>query len=149
MRREDRQCNDPDFLNYVLDNAEVIFLAMNDGEYPCCLPLNFARSGASLYIHSAPEGHKLDLLRRDSRVAFATAVDISIQTQKSTTWYKSVCGRGRACIVEDAAEKRTALDLISDRYRAQCKKPASPAAVKRVAIIRIDIENMTGKRHLP
>ena len=47
-----------------------------------------------------------------------------------------------------AEEKRLALDSLAERYAARCPRPAPDANVRRVAVIRIDILSLTGKRCL-
>lgn len=148
MRRKDRECNEPEFLQEVLNGAEAMFVALMDGEYPYCLPVNFALADGKIYFHSALAGHKLDCVRSNPHVAFSAAIDMEVDQAKSTTYYKSVCGRGLASIVEDEAEKGLALDTIATRYKARCQKPAPPKDICRVAIVRIDVESMTGKRRL-
>ena len=149
MRRTDRERTDAAFFDEVLAGAEVIFLALQNGDFPYCLPVNFARDGQRLYIHCAHEGLKLDCVRSDPRVAFSCAVDIEIDREKASTYYKSVCGTGRAQVVEDMAEKQHALDCIGSRYAARCPRPTPEATARRVAILRIDILSMTGKACLP
>lgn len=145
MRRKDREVNDPRFFEEVFNSAEIMFLALFDGQYPYCLPVNFAVTATSIYIHSALVGHKLDLICANPHIAFSLATAIEIDTAHATTYYKSVCGRGLASIVHDEWEKARALDLIGERYDALCQRPAPVAAIRRVAIIRIDIEALTGK----
>lgn len=147
MRRHDRQCSDPDFFDYVFATAETLFLAMLDGSRPYCLPLNFVRHDKIIYIHSAKNGHKIDLIRANPAVAFSLAVDVQIIPAQSTTLFKSVCGSGMASIVEDKREKGMALELLARRYHALCHVPAPEADINRVAIIRIDITNLEGKRN--
>lgn len=148
MRRKDRECNDPALFDEVFSRAEVIFLAINGPEYPYCIPVNFARLDSKIYIHSALAGRKLDLLSRNANVGFSAAIDVEIDIQASTTYYKSICGEGLAVIVEDVTEKQQALTLIAERYNARCSRPASIADARRVAIIRIDIKQLYGKGHL-
>lgn len=145
MRRTDRLRDDDGFINQVLDDAETIFLAMMAGEYPYCLPLNFARVGRRLYMHCALEGRKKDLLERDPHTAFAAALDVEIDRAKSTTYFRSISGRGLAVIVKDLDEKRLALDAIAEKYDAACKRPCPPEAASRTLILRIDIEEIHGK----
>lgn len=145
MRRTDRQRIDAAFYDEVFQKATELFLAINDGKYPYCIPLNFARMNNKIYIHSALEGKKLDLLRQNGHVAFSMAVDMEIDRAKSTTYFKSVCGHGTAVIVDDKAEKGAALDAISLRYASNCPRPGTEANINSVAIIRIDIEELSGK----
>lgn len=146
MRLKKRERLDSKFFDDVLDKAEELFLAINDVEFPYIVPLNFAHNNGKIYIHSATEGTKLDLIRRDPKVSFSLAAEIVIDVRKSTTYYSSVCGRGIASIVEDREEKRLALDSIAMRYKALCPVPATDANVDRVAILRIDVLELTGKQ---
>lgn len=149
MRRKDRECNDTAFLDAVLEGAEVLYLALIDPSgQPYCLPVNFVRVGRQLYIHSALTGRKLDCIASHGEVAFSTAIDIAIDRARSTTYYKSICGRGIASIVTDPEEKGRALDALGARYAALCQRPAPQRDIRRVAIIRIDIHQLTGKRSL-
>lgn len=145
MRRKDRECNDESFYDEVFATAATLFLAIRGADYPYCIPVNFAKNGTRLYLHSAREGLKLDLLAKDARVGFAAAIDIEIDTASATTYYKSICGQGRAEIVTNPVEKQEALALISNRYHAKCKMPTPEALLDRTAIIRIDIVNLSGK----
>ncbi|GAB1254672.1 pyridoxamine 5'-phosphate oxidase family protein [Desulfovibrio falkowii] len=149
MRKKNRECNDPAFFDEVFAAADEIFLAMHDGDYPYVLPLNFARLGQVIYIHCALEGHKLDCIRQNPRVAFTIIADVTIHREKSTTYFKSLCGKGLARIVEDEAEKGRALDAIAVRYAALCPQPAPSASIRRTGIVRIDIEELVGKRRQP
>lgn len=149
MRRTDRERTDREFIDAVLDQAEEMFLAFADGDQPYCIPVNYARVEDSLYIHSALQGHKLDLIAKNNRVAFSTAIDIEIDRAKANAYYKSVCGTGRASVVEDEAEKGKALEAIALRYQSRCPVPAPAATIRRVAIIRIDILQLTGKNCEP
>lgn len=149
MRRKDRFRDNEDFINKVLDEAESIYLAMMDGKYPYCIPLNFARADGHLYLHCAHEGHKLDLIAKDPHVAFSCAVDVIIDQAKYTTYFRSVCGRGQASMVEKVEEKCFALEAIGVKYAAACPRPCPPSAADRVAIVRIDIVDAWGKESLP
>ncbi|MDE5879792.1 MAG: pyridoxamine 5'-phosphate oxidase family protein [Desulfovibrio sp.] len=153
MRRKDRERTDAAFFDAVFASAEVLFLALKNGEFPYCLPVNFAHDrpggGNRLYIHCAHEGLKLDCIRADDRVAFSCAVDIHIDVARATTYYRSLCGTGRARVVEDMAEKCHALDCIGSRYAALCPRPTPEATARRVAILRIDILSLTGKECTP
>lgn len=148
MNRTDRERNDPAFIADVLERAETMFLAFIDQDSPYCIPVNYAVSGNRIYIHSARSGLKLNCIQANPRVAFSAAVDIAIDCAHSTTWYKSVAGRGIAAVVADRQEKGLALDLIASRYRAACKQPASISAINRVVIIRIEITQISGKGHI-
>ena len=149
MRKQNRECLDPAFFDEVFSTAEDLCLAMHDGEFPYVIPLNFVRQGNCIYIHCALEGHKLDCIRRNPNVAFTLCADVTIHREKSTTYFKSLCGTGRAVIVDDPAEKGLALDALAGRYAALCPTPTPDAALARTGVVRIDIVDLVGKRKLP
>lgn len=149
MQRKEKLRLDETFINEVFNSSKEIFLAFMDGDFPYCLPFNFAKKEKHIYIHSALRGHKLECLIRNPNVAFSLACAVKIDTAKSTTWFKSLSGRGKGKIIEDFNEKREALDLIARRYNAHCQIPANENMVNRVNIIRVDIVEVTGKNSAP
>lgn len=149
MRQSQWECNDPAFFRQLFSQAETLFLSIATEEYPYVVPVNFVYLDGKLYFHSSPKGTKMELIARDGRVGFSVAADVEIARKKSTTYYKSVCGTGRATIVEDIAEKGKALDAIAERYGASCPRPTPEAVLRNVGIVRIDVAAMTGKNHPP
>lgn len=138
---------DEGFFSDVFAKAEILYLAINDSPAPYCIPVNYAVVGDAIYIHCALKGKKLDLIRRDGNVSFSLSTDVEIDRKEFTTYYKSLCGTGIAVICEDPGEKRVGLDAISLRYDAGCPRPARDSDINRVAIIRITIHSLSGKRH--
>ena len=118
-------------------------MAFQTGDFPYVLPFNHVWLDGRIYIHCAFAGRKIDVLRRDARVGFSTAVDVRIIRERSTTHFRSLCGTGRVSEVTDTEEKRRALDAISLRFDARCPRPAPDAALARVNILRIDVESLT------
>lgn len=142
-------CHDPAWLDAFFQRADEIFISFSGGDYPYVLPLNFVWLDGRIYLHCGFTGRKLDLLRQDDRVGFAAALDVTIVRERSTTWYKSVSGCGHIRIVEDTEEKRRALDALSLRYAARCPRPAPEAMLRRVNVLRIDVESVSGKERHP
>jgi nitroimidazol reductase NimA-like FMN-containing flavoprotein (pyridoxamine 5'-phosphate oxidase superfamily) len=64
---------------------------------------------------------------------------------KSSSRYSSVIGLGRARILEDAEEKRKALDAIMEHY-AEGPSEYAEGEVEKVAIIEVEVESLTGKQ---
>jgi nitroimidazol reductase NimA-like FMN-containing flavoprotein (pyridoxamine 5'-phosphate oxidase superfamily) len=77
-------------------------------------------------------------------VGFSTAVDVAVDG--TTTRYRSVCGNGTADIVTgDADLKNNILKVIAARFKAPCHFPVSEKKFAATGMVRIRIENMTGK----
>lgn len=147
MRRTEREVKDVAFMHQVLQDAAEIYVAMNAEGAPYLLPFNFVFLDGCIYIHCAREGRKMDLLRADARVAFATAVDI--QVEKTTTRYRSVAGTGTVELVEDDALKNKVLMALAQRFNAPCKFPVSPAKFSATQIVCIHVATLTGKYSHP
>ncbi len=58
--------------------------------------------------------------------------------------YQSVIGFGRAVFLESPEEKREALDIIFKRYAVYTSDFADNR-IRATAVIRIDIQDLTGK----
>ena len=74
MRRKDREVTDLGAIERIIGDCKVLRLGMVDGRRPYVVPLNFGfdlRGGVlELYCHSAPEGRKVEVLRRNPEVCF-------------------------------------------------------------------------------
>ena len=74
MRRNNRDITDLNEILSIINDCKVIHLAMIDAGEPYLLPLNFGytcENGLfSFFCHSAREGRKLDILRKNPTVAF-------------------------------------------------------------------------------
>ncbi len=145
MLRKDREQTDQAFFDGVLSDAQEIFVAFNHNPAPYIIALNFVHLSGKIYMHCAQEGQKLDCIKANAHVGFSAVADVEILPEKATTAYRSISGTGKAYIVEDISEKIYALDALALRYMANCEMPTPAKMLMRTAVIRIDIENITGK----
>ncbi len=153
MRRKDRQITDLEAIRAILDKAKVLHLAMIDGDRPYVVPLNYGytlENGAlTLYLHSAREGRKLDVLRQNDRVAFVLETNVSQVSGgdipcKYGEAYASVMGEGRAVLLTDSAEKMAALSILMKTQTGR-DFAFTPAMTDAVAVLRLDVDNFTAK----
>lgn len=151
MRKANREIRDPRAVRALMEEAQVCRVGLSDAGKPYIVPMNFGLGENCLYLHSAPEGQKLEILRRNDQVCFEMDLMRAIVPGQTacgfTTRYESVIGFGRAVIVEGAAEKRAALDRIMAHYGAPGPFAYPDDILARTTVIRIDIESLTGKRH--
>ena len=98
-------------------------------------------------FHSALSGHKIDLMKSDSRAAFEMDCDHELQYFEDkgycTMCYASVAGKGRIHMLT-GDEKVAALRQLMDQYHPAEHAYFSPAAIDRTAVYRLEIESMTG-----
>lgn len=148
MRKKEREICDPEEVESIIKRAYVCRLAMCEDGMPYVVPLCFGYENRKLYFHSANEGRKMEILRKSPRVCFEVDIDWEIirRSERCSMRYRSVVGSGSASLVESLEEKRRSLDLIM----RQCQQePFSypEETLGRTAIIRVEIEEMTGKAY--
>lgn len=162
MRRAKREVSSPAELHAILKQAHVVRVASHDDEGPFITPLNYgfdwsaispepmAGSLPTLWLHSADEGRKADAWLADPRVALELDVEAGVTTGDfACTYsfaYESIMATGHVHLVEDPAEKIHGLERIMAHMAPGAPVAFSPEAVARVAVWRIDLEHMTGKR---
>jgi nitroimidazol reductase NimA-like FMN-containing flavoprotein (pyridoxamine 5'-phosphate oxidase superfamily) len=149
MRQGDREIIDPEELERVILSAEVCRLGMVDGDEPYVVPMNFGYRPGVLYFHSAREGRKLEVLRRNPRVCFELETDVRlVPGEKACQWtshFRSVIGWGKASVITDERGVEEGLQALMDHY-SPGRHEFDPGPLGLTAVIRLDVERMSGKR---
>lgn len=150
MRRKEQEIVDKAELEALLTKAKVLRLGLIDGNAPYVVPVCFGYRDGRLYVHSSAQGRKMEIIKRNNLVCFEVEEDVEVvsaaQACKWTVRYRSVIGYGRVSLVEDSGEKIEALNIIMDHYSGKPDQEYPEPLVDLTAILRIDIESMTGKR---
>lgn len=122
---------------------------MVDDNRPYMVPLCFGYKDNSLYFHSAQNGKKIDVLKKNNDVCFEFDVDYEpIKADNACEWgmkYESVIGFGKASFIDDVEAKRDALDIIMKHYSDGAYTYPN-TKLNNIRIIKVEIEHMTGKR---
>ena len=149
MRRADKEITSKAAIEGIISRSLVCRLALADENRPYIVPLCFGYKDNSLYFHSAVQGKKIDIIKKNNRVCFEFDIDYEvIKADKACECgmqYKSVVGFGQASFLEDSESKRQALDIIMKQYSGESSSYPE-AKLKHTVIIRVDIEHMTGKQ---
>ena len=155
MTKRERQITDEHQIRAILDTAKVMHLGVAVDNEPNVVPMNYGCTWENgkmvLYLHSALQGKKLDMIRTNPRVFFEMDCDLTpFEGEKPCQYglaYSSVMGQGTARIVEDVEEKIRAMSVL---MKTQTGKDFSfnERLVSIVAVIRIDVEEYTAK-HRP
>lgn len=150
LRRKDREITARAEIDAVIRSDRVMHLALADGDMPFLVPVFYAYDGAALFFHSANVGTKIGILRRNNKVCFSISVDHGVvESDEACDFearHRTVIGFGRAFFVEDEAEKIRILDLIVARF-SEKRFTYKKGNLNRVAVVRIDIDALTGKKH--
>ncbi len=126
-------------------------LALCRGGVPYIVPMCFGYDGTHIYLHSAAQGRKIDIIESNPRVGFEFDVlhEVTV-SDLPCGWgmrYESVVGFGTADFVEEPASKVRALGWITRQYGAPAE-PFSEAFLGRTLVIRVTIHEITGKARL-
>lgn len=151
MRRSEREITDRTEIEEIVRKASICRLALSDNGTPYIVPVCFGYENDTLYFHSATEGRKLDILKRNNRVCFEMDIETKlVVAEKACGWgmkYRCVIGSGTASVVQDPAEKRKGLDAIMRQYSGP-EGDYSQEALNRTTVIKVEIESLTGKQAL-
>jgi nitroimidazol reductase NimA-like FMN-containing flavoprotein (pyridoxamine 5'-phosphate oxidase superfamily) len=159
MRRTDREITDPGRILRILARCSVLHIAMAgdapDGT-PYLIPVSFGceqrPEGLALYFHSAREGRKADLLRRNPHVCFAADRMPELRTGPSAcSWscgYESVAGTAAALLLDDDAERKAGLDCLMRHYGYTGAPEYQEKALAHTAVYRLSVESVTGKTNM-
>jgi hypothetical protein len=150
MRRKEKEIKDPKILESVLRQAAICRLGLAENNSPYVVPLNFGYRANCLYLHSAGEGRKINILKKNNKVCFEAELEVElIPAEKACDWgmkYISVIGFGKAYFVESSEEKREALNIILEHYSEKPPFEYLEEDLNRVTVIKVKIESMTGKK---
>ena len=148
MRRSEKEITDELAVEAIIHASLVCRLALSDGNQPYIVPLCFGYQDRTLYFHSALEGKKIDILNTNNRTCFEFDINSEIiKADKACKWgmkYQSVIGFGRAVLVENIEEKQKGLNIIMNHYSDR-NWQFPDKAIEKIAVIKIEIETMTGK----
>jgi nitroimidazol reductase NimA-like FMN-containing flavoprotein (pyridoxamine 5'-phosphate oxidase superfamily) len=111
----------------------------------------FGYKDGAIFVHSAKEGRKLDIIKRSNKVCFEVDTYKIVKKELPCKWtidYTSVIGLGDASIVDDRDRKKEALDVIMAHYGATPPFEYSEAALSKMLVLKIAVRSMTCKRSL-
>ena len=150
MKKSSQEITDTNTVEQILSGGNICRLAMIDGNKPYMLSFNYGYRDGCIYIHSAPEGKKIDLIRKNNRVGFEVAEGIEIvQAEKSCSWstrYRSVTGDGEVKIITDPELKKEGLEIIMDQHGAVGPFRFPEGQLERMVILKVEITSLSGKK---
>ena len=152
MIKKDREITSLKEIEEVIQKALVCRLGMTDGNEPYIVPMNFGYKDKTLYFHTGVAGRKIDLIKRNNRVCFEVETDVeAVSAETACKWnmrYRSVIGTGKAYILDEETAKAEGLKVVVSHYmKNEFSIPHD--ILGEVAVIKIEIETMSGKRSKP
>jgi uncharacterized protein len=151
LRRIERDMPDREDQLAVLRGQKYLSLAMALDNEPYLVSLNYAYDEEKncFYIHSAPDGRKLDFMRANPRVWGMVIEDNGYITGQCAHAYRSIMFRADAEFLDDIEDKRRALSLMIDHADPDPeplkKRLVTSADLQDVVVIRLAVDWMGGK----
>lgn len=149
MRRREKEITNREIIDAILRNSRICTIAIKDTDYPHIVPMNYGYSDNCLWFHSAPEGRKIELLKRDGRVSFMIEDSHRIVPAATacgwTTEYRSMMGTGHIEIINDDTGKKEGLDIIMAHHGAEGKMVYRENQIGRMVILKLIIDTVTCK----
>ena len=137
----------------IIRRCNVCHLGMVDeNNLPYVLPFNFGYDNGIVYLHSAQQGRKMDILRNRPEVCAAFSTDYELRAQHEEVAcsyqmkYRSVQVFGKIEFIEDPDEKAAALNHIMKQYTGKEFSYGLPS-LKEVAVYRIAATRYSGREH--
>ncbi len=155
MRRFDREVIDIEEIESLILQCSIVRLGLVENNKAYIVPMNYGyqRDGEALtfYLHSAPVGRKIELLKEVESITFEMDEALTIHEDEvrcsTTTEYISVMGEGRVRFVEAIDEKKRGLDLLLERYGFEGPFSFNESVFNRVCVFKIEVTSITGKKN--
>lgn len=155
MRRKDKMVTDKAQIESIISNAKILHLGLTDGDFPYVVPLHYGyeydeeKQTYLFYMHSATEGHKLDLISANPNVCVELETNIKLISGgddpcEYSSCFSSVIGKGKANILLNSQEKKHALELLMINQTGR-KFDFTEKMVSTVEIIKVELLSFTAK----
>lgn len=149
MRRKEKEITDKKELEKILKAAKVCRIAMVDGDKPYVVPLNYGYRDGVVYFHSAGQGRKVELIKKNPKVCFEIDEMIALHKAKQACdWgvdFRSIIAEGRATFLETKQEKINGLDIIMAQYSGR-KFEYPDEMIEKTAVCAVRLERISGKK---
>lgn len=153
MRRTEREVSEIQEIEEIIMKADVCRIAFANDNIPYIVTMNFGYSGGDqpyLYFHCATEGRKLEMIKKNNYVCFEMDTDHKIyKGEKGCDWgmkYSSVVGFGKISVLKDMVSGIEGLNCIMAHYSDRKDFSYDEKNLEITTILRLDVQEMTGKR---
>ena len=151
MRRKPQQLPMEEAEQILRESTSGVLALLGDEDYPYAVPLSHFYTPGRLYFHGAVTGHKVDAVKKHGKASFCVIAQDQVVKEEFTTRYRSVIAFGKIRIVEDDAEKLSAIRALADRFSPGMHKEAQKEideSWNHMHLFALDIEHVTGKESM-
>jgi uncharacterized protein len=152
-RKRERGSYDRSVIDAILDEALIAHLGIVDGEgQPFVIPTLHARSGDLVYCHGSTASRTLRALAQGARACLTVSLIDGLVLARSAMHhsanYRSAMLVGRATVVEDLDEKRTALRAVVEHIvpgRWDDVRPPTENELAATSVLALPIDEASAK----
>ena len=148
MRRKKQLLSEAEAIEILKTSTSGVLGVSGDDGYPYTVPLSHVYQDGKLFFHCAQEGHKIDAITRNDKVSYCVIDQDKVIPEKFATHYRSAIAFGRARILTDEGEKRSALESLVAKYSPDYLVEGLQEIERelhRTCILEMRIEHLTGK----
>ena len=142
-------------IDQIINGSQACFVGMVDLEgKPYVLPFNFAYEDGRLFIHSGPEGKKIDIWNKNPEVciSFSTDYEVNVRHEKVacsySMKYRSVLVHGKVVPIVDLDEKGRILNIVMGKYAGRNDFSFGEPALKNVSVFEVLIQKQESRSYL-
>ena len=150
MRRKKQKLSKEECDRILYNGTSGVLALHGDNGYPYAVPVSYVYDGEKLLFHSAKNGHKIDAILKNAAASFCVIDQDQIVPEEYTTYFRSIIAFGRIRILEDATEKRSAIEKLAVKYApddtAENRDKAIEREWKPLCMMEMEIEHLTGKQ---
>ncbi len=151
-RGKNRAAYDETTIHQILDDGTLCHVGISMEGQPFVIPMSYAREDNTLILHGSPKSRLMqslgDALSVCITVTHLDGLVLARSTYSHSVNYRSVVMFGTAHAVTDTAEKRHALDLLTDHItpgRTKVARAPTEGEIKGTAVVRFVIEEASAK----
>ena len=149
MRRFKQQITDEECIALLKEETRGVLSMLGDDGYPYGIPMNhwYCEDDGKIYFHGAKEGHKIDSLKKNSKVCY-TVFDKGFRREGEWALnVKSVVIFGRISLVSDEEKAKEICAALCRKFTddEDYLKQELEHALPRVQCLELVFEHMTGK----
>jgi len=153
MRKKEREITNFKEIEEIIEKSDVCRIALSNDNIPYIVTMNFGYKrgdNPALFFHCAREGKKIDIIKRNNTVCFQMDIDHELVKAnmgcQCSMLYRSVVGMGKISFITKKEDKIEALNILMNHYTGEEQHPFEEEMINRTYILRLDIDEISGKK---
>ena len=149
MRRKRQMLSTDECIEILNKGTSAVLALLGDNDYPYAVPISYVYCNSKIYFHGAKSGHKIDAIKKCSKVSFCVIDQDNIVPEEYTTYFRSVIAFGNIHIMENETEIRKAIECLAKKYYPNDNETGRNAEIEKewklLCMMEFSIEYLSGK----